>query len=262
MRPLKAIVAILGLCFCFFGSSPLFAQSVGNIVGLVVDASGGAVTGATVKAINAQIGVERTVQTNDSGAYVISALPPADYDVSVETAGFKRTVEHTSVNVGRDVTVDFALQVGETSQTVSVEAEAVAINLTDAKVAGVVTNADVTNLPLNGRNAYELAKLVPGVTVAASSGRNSEININIAGSAYVRYTIDGANATDNVTSSLATYNLSQEVVQEFQVNTNNGDPSSGVGQAGTINIITRSGSNDFHGSGWAFFRNNQYAAFP
>jgi len=253
---------VVVFCFCSLGESSLFAQSVGNIVGLVVDASGGAISRTTVKVTNSEIGVERAAQTNESGTYVVTALLPAEYDVTVETPGFKRTVKHTTVNVGRDVTVDFALEVGETTQTVNVEAEAVAINLTDAKVAGTVTNADVTNLPLNGRNAYELAKLVPGVVVKAQSGRNSEISVSISGSLYTRFMIDGANVTDNVTSSLSSYNLSQEVVQEFQVNTNNGDPSNGVGQAGTINIITRSGGNDFHGTGWSFFRNNQYAAFP
>src|SRR5256885_11846401 len=131
MKLLKAVVVVLGFCFYFLVASPLSAQSVGNVVGLVIDSSGGAVTGATVKVTNAQIGVDRTAQTNDSGTYVITALLPAEYDVSVETAGFKRTVKHTTVNVGRDVTVDFALEVGETSQTVSVEAEAVALNLTD-----------------------------------------------------------------------------------------------------------------------------------
>src|ERR1700682_1654993 len=180
---LANIGLVVVLCFCSLGASSLFAQSVGNIVGLVVDASGGAIGKSTVKVTNAEMGVERAAQTNDSGTYVITALLPAEYDVTVEMAGFKRTIKHTTVNVGRDVTVDFALEVGETSQTVSVEAEAVAINLTDAKVAGNISSADVTNLPLNGRNAYELAKLVPGVTVAASSGRNSEININISGSA-------------------------------------------------------------------------------
>src|ERR1700682_4335973 len=249
-------------CFCCRGASSLFAQSVGNIVGLVVDASGGAIGKSTVKVTNAEMGVERAAQTNDSGTYVITALLPAEYDVTVEMAGFKRTIKHTTVNVGRDVSIDFALEVGETSQTVSVQAEAVAINLTDAKVAGTVTNADVTNLPLNGRNAYELATLVPGVVVTPQSGRTSAITVTISGSLYTRFMIDGANVTDNVTSSLSSYNLSQEVVQEFQVNTNNGDPSNGVGQAGTINIITRSGGNDFHGTGWSFFRNNQYAAFP
>ena len=253
---------VVVFCFCSLGASSLFAQSVGNIVGLVVDASGGAISKTTMKVTNSEIGVERAAQTNESGTYVVTALLPAEYDVTVETPGFKRTVKHTTVNVGRDVTVDFALEVGETTQTVNVEAEAVAINLTDAKVAGTVTNADVTNLPLNGRNAYELAKLVPGVVVKAQSGRNSEISVSISGSLYTRFMIDGANVTDNVTSSLSSYNLSQEVVQEFQVNTNNGDPSNGVGQAGTINIITRSGGNDFHGTGWSFFRNNQYAAFP
>src|ERR1700704_1153257 len=112
MRLLKIVIVFLGFCFCFLGASLLSAQSVGNVVGLVVDASGGAVAAATVKVTNAQIGVDRTVQTNDSGAYVVTALLPAEYDISVEMPGFKRTVKHTTVNVGRDVTVDFALEVG------------------------------------------------------------------------------------------------------------------------------------------------------
>ena len=125
---------------------------------------GGTVSGVTVKVSNGQSGAERTVTTNDSGTYRITALLPGDYDVATDMVGFKPAIKHATVNVGRDVTVDFMLEVGSANQSITVQAEAVAVNLTDSKVDDIITPEDITSLPLNGRNAYEMAKLVSGVT--------------------------------------------------------------------------------------------------
>jgi hypothetical protein len=133
---IACIVSVISF-LCLTAASPIFAQASGNIVGSVVDASGGTVAGVTVKVTNSESGLERTISTGDSGTYRVTALLPGDYDVTTDMVGFKPALKHATVNVGRDVTVDFALEVGSAAQSVIVQAETVAVNLTDSKVSNL-----------------------------------------------------------------------------------------------------------------------------
>ena len=148
---------------------------------------------------------------------------------------------------------------------VTVTGEFVQVNSSEHKVEGIISRQQIEHMPLNGRNALELARLQPGVLVGSGvpSGKNNFVSVSIAGetSAATRITVDGGSVNDYVTGG-SLQNFSQEVVQEFQVSVGNFDPSTGITSAGAINIITRSGSNAFHGTAFAFVRDNSIAANP
>ncbi len=248
---------------CLVISVMAYSQAAGTIVGSVLDPSGARIPGASISLDNRSTGVHRTTISNETGFYDFTALPPGEYEVSADLAGFEKVVRRATVNVGRATTVDLAMKVGSVTETVSIAADAPQVNLVDSKVDGIINRAQVANLPLNGRNAYELAELVPGVRVEATSSRNTQVAISIAGARNntVRVTVDGISAVDYTNGGTA-QNFSQEVVQEFQVSTSNFDPTVGVTSAGAVNIVTRSGGNEFHGTIFSYFRNNEYAAFP
>jgi Carboxypeptidase regulatory-like domain len=263
MNPIRLFVWT-GVVLLWLGISDSgYSQSSGTIVGSVLDPSGARIPGASVSLDNRNAGIHRETVSNETGFYSFTALLPGEYEVSADLAGFEKVVRRATVNVGRDTTVDLAMKVGGLAESVDIVADAPQVNLVDSKVDGIINRAQVANLPLNGRNAYELAALVPGVRVEATSSRNTQVAISIAGARNnsVRVTVDGISAVDYTNGGTA-QNFSQEVVQEFQVSTSNFDPAVGVTSAGAVNIVTRSGGNELHGTVFSYFRNNQYAAFP
>ncbi len=263
MNSNKTCVSIGVIVLCLVGAIQGYSQSSGSIIGSVLDPTGARIPGASVSLDDRNSGVHRTAVTNETGFYNFTALLPGEYEVSAELGGFEKVVRRVTVNVGRDATVDLTMQVGGLAESLSVVADALQVNLVDSKVDGIINRAQVANLPLNGRNAYELAALVPGVRVEATSSRNTQVSISIAGSRNnsIRVTVDGISAVD-YTNGGTSQNFSQEIVQEFQVSTSNFDPSVGVTAAGAVNIVTRSGGNQLHGTAFSYFRDNQYAAFP
>jgi len=163
--------------------------------------------------------------------------------------------------------VDFDLEIGQTTETVVVSSETPAINTTDYKVDGVVNRKQIDNLPLNGRNFMQLAMLEPGVGVESidnpGSSPNNFFRVSIAGASQTqtRVSVDGATINDRVTGGTA-QNFSQETVQEFQISTFNFDPSTSVTSVGSINVVSRSGSNDFHGTAFMYYRDHNMGAYP
>jgi len=185
-----------------------------------------------------------------------------------ETDGFKRLERAADVEAGTTTTVNLALDVGDVSETVTVAGVLPLIRHDHHQVAGVVTRAQIENLPLNGRNFLELAKLEPGATNAVR-GTNNRMFVPVLGAGlqtvprvgYTRVTVDGANINAIGTIG-AGMQVSQEVVQEFQMSTVNFDLSTGATSNGSINIVTRSGGNDYHGSGFYFYRDHNLSAYP
>ena len=168
------------------------------------------------------------------------------------------------MQAGTSTTVNIAMSLGTTHEVVTVEAATAQINYDSHTVAGVVTRENVEDLPLNGRNMLQLATLEPGVTsTPASVGVfNSQYNLSILGGSRSYVTVDGGSIVDNVESGTVGMNLSNEVVQEFQTSTVNNELGTGITSTGSINIVTRSGGNDFHGSGYFFYRDHNMAAYP
>ncbi len=264
----RALHLSTGLLVSVCCASLALAQaSTGNIRGSVTDSNGEVLPRAAVIVKNIDTGHERKLTTNSEGLYTADNLPPGDYEVRVEVKGFQRLVRRVSVLTGNSQTADFTLSVGNSNETVTISSGALQLNTSDYKIDGVVTRERIDALPLNGRNFLELAQLEPGVTVRTVSNpgalANSFTQVQIAGvsGALTRISVDGANVNDRVTGGSAT-NFSQESVQEFQITTFNFDLANSVTGIGSVNIVSRTGTNTLHGSGFFYFRDHNMAAYP
>jgi len=253
----------------FLAELTLSAQTpTGTIVGTVTDATGAVISGATIAIANKATGLTRTSTTDPEGAYAAPALTVGSYEIRAEAAGFSTMVRQASVAAGSTTTVDLALRVGEIAQQVNAETEASPqIQYDSHRVGGLVSRAQIENLPLNGRNFLELAKLEPGGTEAQSALNRTFVPMLGSGLVfyprigYTRMTVDGASIMA-IAAPGAAQTVSQEVVQEFQLSSVNMDLSTGLGSSGTVNIVTRSGGNAYHGSGFFFYRDHNLAAYP
>src|ERR1700722_15583455 len=266
---LRRLVASAFLTLVFAWTDlPVHAQTpTGTITGTVKDESGAVIPNANVIVTNKATGAERTATANAEGLFSAPALNAGDYDVRVEMQGFRTLVRAALVTAGTTTTVDMALSLGEAKDVVNVEAATAQINYESNAVAGVISRNTIQDLPLNGRNFLQLASLEPGVTIGAGSAAqfNSLLTITTLGMAgRTLFTIDGGNVNDEMEpgAGAVSINFSQEVVQEFQMSAVNFDNATGITSVGSINIVTRSGSNEVHGSGYFFYRDHNMAAYP
>ncbi len=256
------------LCLTWIGVTS--AQTpTGSIIGVVRDPSGAAVAAASVKVLSISTGLARTIVTSATGDYSIPVLPAGEYVVSVEASGFQSEVRQASVEAGETTTADFKLIVGDVKDSITVNAVTPQMQYDSHTVGGVVTQAQIQDIPLNGRNFLELAKLEPGVQ-SPSPSNNNRVFVPIlggpggntgSGGRGTRVTVDGGSIMA-VGSFGSQMGFSQEVVQEFQVSAANFDLSTGTTDAGAINVVTRSGGNQLHGAGFYFFRDHTLSAYP
>ncbi|MCI0661426.1 MAG: TonB-dependent receptor plug domain-containing protein [Acidobacteria bacterium] len=181
--------------------------------------------------------------------------------------GFKTQIKTLVLRVGDNLTSDFALEIGQASETVVITGDTPTISTTDYKISGVVNRKQIESLPLNGRNFLQLAMLEPGVNVEATAAPGTSPNnffrVSIAGASQTmtRISVDGAPINDRITGGTA-QNFSQEMVQEFQISTFNYDLSTSVTSVGSINVVSRGGTNELHGSAFIYYRDHNTAAFP
>jgi len=243
-----------------------FAQSSnGSISGTVTDASGGLLPGVTVTALNTATGLSRSTVSNPVGHYDIPLLPPGNYSVSSELSGFQPVkYDRIVVNVGSDSSVNFKLTQG-VSESVTVTAAAPLVDTTRSEVSSVVNEKAIANLPTNGRNFIDFVLTTPGVVRDTRLG-----DISFAGQRGTlnSLVIDGANndntffgqALGRTGSGRAPYQFSQDAVKEFQVNTNSYSAEYGRAGGAVINVVTKSGTNEFHGSAFDFLRDRRYNA--
>lgn len=258
---------LLLLLLSVFACQALAQVPTGAVRGTVKDQSDAIIAGATVTVTNKGTGAERSFTSRSNGEYSIANLTPGDYEVKVTMNGFKTFLMMVTVQVGDNLSVDPSLEVGRTSETVVVTGETPAINTSDYKIDGVVNRKQIESLPLNGRSFLQLALLEPGVSVESvdnpGTSPNNFFRVSIAGAsqALTRISVDGATVNDRVTGGTS-QNFSQETVQEFQISTFNFDPSTSVTGVGSVNVVSRSGSNDFHGSAFFYFRDHNLSAYP
>lgn len=244
-------------------------QPTGSIEGTVTDPQGAVVPGATVTARQITTNLTRSVTAGDAGAYKIEQIPPGNYELKVTGQGFKSTVvSNIKVDVGSHVPVDVKLEIGGATETVNVTATGEAqIDRTDNTVSGVVGTLQIQNLPLNGRNFLDLARLQPGAeAVDGASFDPTKANytgVAIAGQAgrSTQITVDGGSVVDNIVGTTV-QNFSQEIVQEFQLGISNFDLSTGASATGSVNIISKSGTNAYHGNAYVYWRDSSFSAFP
>jgi hypothetical protein len=267
---MKHVLSIVILLCLALGATAVFAQEpTGAVEGTVTDPQGAVVPNASVTVRNAATNFSRTTNAGDNGHYRISQLPPGTYEVKVSGTNFKTSVaENAVVAVGQTLALDFQLEVGGASETVTVIGGGDAqIDRTDITVSGVVNTRQIQNLPLNGRNFLDLAQLQPGVEkVEGGSFDPTKANytgVSVAGQAgrSTQIAVDGGSVVDNVVGTTV-QNFSQEIVQEFQLGISNFDLSTGASSSGSVNIISKSGTNDFHGNAYIYARSDKWAAFP
>src|SRR5882672_4047636 len=254
---ITTIVLLLVLC-----TSAVFAQTgTSNITGTVRDTAGAVVPGATVTAKNDATGVTSTQTSNDSGLYAFTALPVGNYTVTVEKQGFKTLQKtHNALQVGEPLTVDAALEVGSVSETVTVTGGTEQLQTANATMGNVVEQKAIEALPLNGRNPLTLLLLEPGVVQRSAGGAGSGVHVNGARDRAYNVTIDGIEANEssvpNPVSNL--YRINPDNVQEFKVTTNNATAEEGRNSGASISIATRSGTSEYHGTGFLFLRNEGF----
>jgi hypothetical protein len=265
MRHNAAMVAVFAWALITLGS--VYAQApTGAIAGIVSDPTGSAIPDARMLVTNKQTGAQRALVTTNEGDYAAPALLAGVYEVTAEAPGFQRLAREAIIEAGSTTTVNLTMQVGPSTQTVTVDAASPQIRYDTHEVAGVVTRPQVEGLPLNGRSFLELAKLEPGAQLP-TLGSNNRTFVPVLGQTGgksgrgTRVTIDGGSimAIDTGGSSMS---FSQEVVQEFQISTVNFDLTTGLTDGAAVNVVTRSGTNDLHGTAIYFFRDHRLAAYP
>ena len=268
----RILVGMLSLTMMLMSLAPMSLagqEPTGGVEGTVTDAQGAVVPDATVSVRNTATNATRTTTTGSDGHYKITSLVPGNYEVKVSGKGFKAFVTtDVGVQVGRTTPLDASLQAGGASETVTVTSGGEAqIDRTDNTVSGVVGTVQIQNLPLNGRNFLDLARLQPGAeTVDGGSFDPTKANytgVSIAGQAgrSTQITVDGGSVVDNVVGTTV-QNFSQEIVQEFQVGISNFDLSTGASATGSVNIVSKGGTNQYHGNGYLYWRDARFAAFP
>jgi Carboxypeptidase regulatory-like domain len=244
-------------------------QPLGNISGVVTDPTGAVVSGATVTATSLATGATRAATTNEQGYFLIPTLQAGEYKLTVTGRGFADfAVERVVVEVGQTARVDASLQIAGATETIQVTgADTANVDTQQTTVGGVVNTRQIDQLPLNGRNYLELARLQPGVEIQEgrsfdpTKSRYTGVSVGSRNGREARITIDGVDAVDEHVGT-TTINISQESIQEFQVSISSSDPSAGISATGAINIITKRGSNSLHGSGFIFGRSANFAARP
>jgi hypothetical protein len=245
-----------------------FAQvPTGIISGTVTDESGAVIPFAKISITNKATDSARAALTSAEGYFSAPALAAGEYEVRCEQSGFRIEQRGATVVAGGSTTVNFRMEVGTTKEVVNVEAATAQINYDSHAIQGVIQRASIEDLPLNGRAYMQLAALEPGVTVSAGSTSqfNTLFNVSVLGAGNrTLFAIDGGNVSDNIDTGggNSSMNFSQEVVQEFQLSTVNFDISTGITDGGAINVVTRSGSNNFHGSAYFYYRDHNIAAYP
>jgi len=263
---MRSFITASCLLMCLLAAAPAtFGQTqlgAGSISGTVQDPAGAVVVGATITVTNTGTGLVRTINTNDAGQFNVPVLPPGDYAVRVEQAGFS-VLEQTNltVNVGRATTLQLELQPGNIGEVVTVTADAI-IDVTQTEETTLINRTQIHDLPINGRRADQFALLAPGVT---RDGRFGLLSYRGQSGVFNNFTLEGNDdnqayfAEARGRTRIAS-NVSANAIQEFQVGQSNFLPEFGRSAGGGINSVIRSGANTFSGDGFYYFRNQSLNA--
>src|ERR1039457_6801518 len=267
MKILSTIVISLTMLACSANGQGVGAS--GDIKGTVTDPSGAVVSKATVTATNAGNGLKGTGISDSDGQFLISGLPPAKYDVSAEITGFQTQVQTgVVVAVGQDFLLDFHLKVAQVSERVEVTAEPPIVETTKSHQADLVTTQYITDLPIDRRDYLTFTLLMPGVSDSTRVAGDQDYRVKQTPQSGLSFygsngrgnsvTVDGGEANDDAGGVRLT--VSQEAVQEFQINRSNYSAELGGEIGASINIVSKSGTNNIHGSAFGFFRNQNMDA--
>ncbi len=243
--------------------------NVGRLSGTVTDATGAVVPGAGVTVTNAATNLVRTATTDADGFYTVTNLPVGTYVVAVESQGFKRAEQRgVALTADARLTIDLALEPGQVTETVQVStALGETVNTTSGEVARVVDSQQVQNLALNGRNYIQLLSLIPGVAqttddqleLSTSLATNTQ-SINGNRGQMTNMTVDGGTNLQSGSNASQINNVGIDFIQEVKVQTSNFSAEYGRNSGAQVNVVTRSGDNEFHGSFFEYLRNDKLDA--
>jgi hypothetical protein len=260
MRGLRVVLS-LSIVNLFAFSVPLRAQNTsGSMTGVVQDASGAVIPGATVTLINQEQGqTARTTVTNEAGIYLFGALPAATYTVTAELPGFK-TYKKTDIKLFVNDKMGLppiVLEVGVQGESVTVEAETVQLETVSAERSGVVTGRQILDIALNGRDFTRLLKTIPGAPADAVSGTTT---FNGQRSTQNNFTVDGQTVTDSGVNQQFAYRISMDAIAEFKVSTTSQSAEFGRNSGAQVQVASKSGTSEFHGGGYWFKRHEDLNA--
>jgi hypothetical protein len=238
-----------------------------TLAGRVADTSGGSISKAKVTVASAATGFSRSVQTSDAGEYSVPALPAGEYTVSVEFAGFGKQAKNIVLQVGQAADLDFTLTPGSVAEKVEVEATSELVESTRTEVSTVITERQIVNLPVNGREFIDFALLSPAVAIGDTTSGSTDVivepvtKLSFAGQ-NIHYNFIAVDGADDIStaSGIQRGTPPQESVQEFRVINTDYSTEFGRATAGIVNIITRSGTNEWHGTLYEYFRNDKLDA--
>src|SRR5262245_53917003 len=255
----KIISSMIVLCAIWLAAVPAAAQqTTGSITGRIVDDQGAAVPGATVTGKNAATGFSRTDVSDGEGIFRLNALPVGTYDITTELQGFTK-VENKGivVNVGQTLDLNFTLKLATVQESITVNAETPLIQTSSSSVGGVVDVGRIESLPLNGRQFANAALTIPGVGLGFHSDptKSTQYSPQIGGGngRNVNYQIDGGDNNDDTVGGLLQL-FPLEAIQEFNFVTQRFKAEYGRSNGGVMNIVTKSGTNNYRGSFFTLFR--------
>jgi hypothetical protein len=262
---LRAIALLAAVC-----SAAAWAQDTASLTGTVTDSSGAAVPKAQVTITNTEHGINRTAATNESGDYLVGALPIGAYDLTVKAAGFKKyEAKGVVLRVAEKARVNVTLEVGTVSTEVVVQGEDVGqVETQSSDLGNTITGKEISQLELNGRDFTQLVALSPGVTDQSGADEGEPgastvaFTINGGRTEYNNFEIDGGDALDNGSNQTLNVYPSIDAIAEVQVLTSNYGAQYGRNGSGTVEVETKSGTNKFHGDLYEYFRNDDLNATP
>src|SRR5258707_4779976 len=250
----------LALLLC---TAALSQSITASLQGRVADKSGAVLTRATVSATNTETGLSRSTTSGDTGEYKIGSLPVGNYRVDVKAGSFQQQSRTIALSVGETATLDFSLIPGHVAQELTVTAEAALVEPTRTSTDTVIEQAQIQNLPVNGRQFIDFALLAPGVTIGDSTSGSTDViiepvtKLSFAGQ-NIHYNFIAIDGADNISTASGVQKTtpSTDAVREFRVINNTYSVEAGRAVGGIVNIITKSGTNDLHGSLYEYFRND------
>ncbi|SRR5579883_216508 len=267
LKPVGLLLRILFVSVSL--GAAIYAQEVSaGLTGRVTDQTGGAIVGASVTAKDVDRGTEWPTKTNEDGIYAFPRIPVGRYELKVEAQGFKTVVQPGIVlQVNQRGRIDIQMQVGAVTESVNVTSEGPLLQTETTQVGSVISSRTIVNTPLISRNPIALTLLAPGVTTPDPSSFNNGVRTSGGGRPYVNGNREEANnflldGVDNnqVSDNLTSYQPNLDAIEEFKMITNNASAEFGNFQGGIINVVIKSGTNEFHGDGFEYFRNDKLNA--
>lgn len=249
------------LAFLVLSSLPIAAQEAsGRVIGVVTDPSGSVIPKAKVTVTNVDTNVSNETTSGSDGSYQVLLLPVGSYSVTAEAQGFRKTVTSPQkLDINQSLKIDVKLEVGTTNETVQVEANSSGVETVVATLGGVITGSQIAEAPLDGRNVMDLATLLPGVVPSPAGAGNGEFNIGGGRGDSVTFMLDGGMNNDLLSNGLVA-NPNPDAVGEFRVLTSNYSAEYGRNGSGIVSVVTKSGTNEYHGVLFEYLRNNDFNA--